>query len=363
MSPLRYIALVHSEARGDSARIEAFARKIRSIDSFRFAYEDELLQVATSQDVTISLEAAGFVLGSLFHRDGPEPVSNLNPWASSRISVSCGQDLITHYWGSYIAFLPDMERRSVHIVRAPLGSLPCYLVELDGGLAVASDVGLLVACGLYRPTVDWNEVLRHLMVRDLYRPQTCLAGLRELQGGERLSLVGRKAVVEQIWSPWTFAARERQIDNPVAAARTLARVSQTCIAASASQQKAILLMLSGGLNSSVLAACLAGQNVPTHCLTFVTEDATGDERRYARQVSRALGLPLTEGWRDLARINVARSDARRLPRPSVRMFFRNRGVSRMKPQERSRQPQSSMGVGATMSSALCNPAGLRPTAC
>jgi asparagine synthase (glutamine-hydrolysing) len=38
-------------------------------------------------------------------------------------------------------------------------------------------------------------------------------------------------------------------------------------------------------------------------------------------VCEALGLPLAEGWRDLSRIDIGRSDSAHLPRPNVRMFF------------------------------------------
>ena len=319
MKPVRYIALVRL-ATVERGVLPDLERRIQTLDGFRIVQEDERLQVATDQYPHIDLGTRGLILGSLFERGGT-PVRKPDRATCDRVAAGRGQALIDDYWGPYIAFLPNAGRRGLDIVRAPLGALPCYMVEIEGGLALASDVGLLIACGLFRPAVAWTEVLRLLLVRDLLWPETCLLGLRELNGGQRLSISDDEMRIEEVWSPWTFATRERQIEDAYQAACTIREISEACVSASTADEAGILLMLSGGLDSSILAAALARQARPVHCITFVSEDATGDERRYARQLCDALGLPLEEGWRDLSRIDVSRSDGRRLPRPTQRMFF------------------------------------------
>jgi asparagine synthase (glutamine-hydrolysing) len=79
-------------------------------------------------------------------------------------------------------------------------------------------------------------------------------------------------------------------------------------------------MLSGGLDSSIVAAGLGQQSTPFSCLTLVTRDASGDERDYARLVTEVLGTTLDARLREVDRIQPERSEAAHLPCPSVRLF-------------------------------------------
>ena len=45
----------------------------------------------------------------------------------------------------------------------------------------------------------------------------------------------------------------------------------------------IVLRLSGGLDSSIIAACLAKAKVQFSCINFPTRARDGDERNYARE--------------------------------------------------------------------------------
>lgn len=301
-------------------RWQQLIRSVSGIEGLRLADSNDLLHLVTSEEKPLRIGSHGVVLGRLFKRGGRE-VAELGRHACNQIVRSAGQSLCEDYWGPYVCILRHGDGDRISVLRAPLGSLPCYMVALEGGVAIASDVDLLVACGLLRPVIDWDEVLRHLMVRDLVWPETCLSGLRELHGGQRLSVSGAGLAVEEVWSPGTFARRDRQIREPGTAARIIRETVCSSVASLASGEAGLTLMLSGGLDSSVLAAALARQDVPVTCMTLVTGDATGDERRYAQKVCDTLGLPLVEGWRDLARIDVGRSDARGLPRPTERMFF------------------------------------------
>jgi asparagine synthase (glutamine-hydrolysing) len=315
----RFIALVRSPAKADlSAR---FADRVRAIDGLEMAFENARVSVATFQPAPLLLHDRGIVLGSLFLRGRTRALKTMGLSEAGRVAASRGGELIARYWGPYVALVCDGEGRSVDVVRAPLGELPCYFVELDGATALASDVDLLVAFGMLTPVIDWTAVARHLLTRDLRGTITCLAGLHELPGGQRLGIAPCGCSREQLWSPWTFAAGDRQVDDDLDAARRLREVARECVAARASEFGPVVLMLSGGLDSSIVAACLAQQGLPVHCLTLVSADAIGDERNYARQVSRSLGVMLTEGFREVSRIDLMHSEARRLPRPTARAFL------------------------------------------
>jgi len=316
----RFVALVRTSVDANTGLSARFAECVREIDGLELAFENDRVSVATFQDNPIQLNGNGIILGSLFLRGRTRAIDAMGPSEAGRIAATRGGELIERYWGPYVAIVCDPEGGRVDVVRAPLGELPCYVAETDGATVIASDVDLLLRCELYIPEIAWDEIARHLAARDLRGPRTCLAGLRELPGGQRLAIAGGEGTVEPLWSPWTFAERSSQIEDANEAAQRLHKVALECVAARASLLGPVLLMLSGGLDSSIVAACLARQELPFHCLTLVTEDAIGDERDYARQVSQSLGTSLTEAYREVSRIDIEHSGARHLPRPTVRAF-------------------------------------------
>lgn len=251
----------------------------------------------------------GLVLGATFARGG---VSGPDRYKSAH-------SLARDHWGSYVAILPNRREHSLSLVRSAFGELGCYYWT-DGALVVAaSDVELLCAWAGAIPPIDWSEVARHLIASELRTSATCLKGIRELVGGTCLTVQLHGCAVETLWSPWNFVAPLRDPDLDALAAE-LRSVVGDCVGRMGHRFKRVLLGLSGGLDSSVVAASLASAGVPFDCLTLVTSDALGDERPFAGAVARALGLRLIEAPRRLAGVDVTRSNAAHLPRPVGRSF-------------------------------------------
>lgn len=81
-----------------------------------------------------------------------------------------------------------------------------------------------------------------------------------------------------------------------------------------------MLSVSGGLDSSVVAAAATAYGWKPHLITMATVDAAGDERHFARILSAHLGLSLYEQTDDLNRVRLSESCAVHLPRPTGRAF-------------------------------------------
>ncbi|WP_158266334.1 asparagine synthase-related protein [Allosphingosinicella deserti] len=313
----RFAALLHPKGRLDPDLQRGFEKGLRGA-GLKLCFTSDRAWVACAQDAPIQLDGQGIILGALFRRDGVRALREVGADEAARIAATHGTRLIAHHWGPYVAILVPPSGGVIEIVRAPLGELPCYVYQTAGATVIASDIDLLVACGGLRPAVAWEEVAQHLLVRDTRRAETCLQGVRELQGGQRLTLGPTASATEALWTPWSCV--HPRIDDPDEAAQRVRDSARACIAARASQQQRILLLLSGGLDSSVVAACLADAGAAFDALTLVTREKTGDERSYARLVCEQLGTTLIEAQRDVSRVDVARSGARHLPRPTVRLF-------------------------------------------
>lgn len=313
MMRVRYLAAVT----WDSAARDRIVRGVATLTPFKLIFErGPLLLFASSPGLAIG--ADGILIGTVFSRSSAdlgaeEPVG--------RELLQFGNHLlIDEYWGGYLAWRvsPDLER--VSVVRAPLGDLPCYWWHSNDVTLLGSDIAAMVAAGMARPTLDASALARHISAEDLRLSQTCLSDVRELQGGERLD-VGLDGVSREVlWSPWWFAMPHAQISDSRSSATCVRDAVRHAVACQASQFSSVLLKLSGGLDSSIVAACLAHSGTPFTCLNLVTEQPAGDERDYARIVATCLGAPLIERFRSLDHVDLTRSAASRLPRPTSRAF-------------------------------------------
>jgi asparagine synthase (glutamine-hydrolysing) len=198
--------------------------------------------------------------------------------------------------------------------------MPCLYIRLGELTIIGSDVALLSNTGVFDPKLDWRAVARHLKADQLRPSNTCLTGVSELLGGERMTVTDASSTTDLIWSPWQFAGRSVQQRDMAAAIAELRHIVMGSIASWAAGREHIILGLSGGLDSSIVAACLAAAGASFSCLALATDHPTGDERHYARAVANALGVPLAEAIEDVRDIDVASSDAAHMPRPIARSF-------------------------------------------
>lgn len=289
-------------------------RAIVSADAVTFAKPgfDALVDAEAVQP----LGADGLLIGALFKRGCARPLL-LDQSEQAAAVASGGETLIRQYWGAYVAVIADRDCSTIHLVRAPLGDLPCYWTRVGETLIFATDVALLRAAGADALSIDPPALLRQLAAENLRRPETCLEQVREVPGGTRMSVGKSGSRAIQLWSPWSFAQADRQLRDPAESERRVRDAALHCVQARAAQFGPVLLKLSGGLDSSIVAACLHAAGADFTALNLVTRDPSGDERDHARAVAGALGIRLIESVREAAEVDLEHSAAARLPRPTA----------------------------------------------
>lgn len=193
-------------------------------------------------------------------------------------------------WGNYLAFgrLGDI----LFAERAPLTGAALYWGRLGGGIICASHLALVEELP-FDASIDWEFVAHGLAYRNLRTQRTGIAGITELLPGSRLKVDGARAQVEQIWSPWDHVGRANSL--PMAeVASALEQQLVASVAAWTLGRGDIVLELSGGLDSSIVAAALAAAGARCSAITFATPGADGDERLYARAVAARCDIELLE---------------------------------------------------------------------
>jgi asparagine synthase (glutamine-hydrolysing) len=245
----------------------------------------------------------GVILGQLFRRAqsasrGAAPAQIL-PEEAEAILRHHGRTLVTAWWGRYVAFL-KCAGNQVTILRDPTGTLPCFTLDHQGVHIVFSWLeDLITLPGVPLPAIAWERLAAHLQLWELGHHQTVLDGVERVLPGEAVHLRPAAKTRELFWDALSFA-RTTLDEDPAKLAPRLRDTVRYCSRTWAEGQERILLRLSGGLDSSILASCLTREDTAAEvlCVNYHSPGADTDERRYARLAARRAKLKLIECERD-----------------------------------------------------------------
>lgn len=248
----------------------------------------------------------------------------LNSGSGSRpvpaIETLADPEILKAWWGGYLAISECPLSTAVRIIRDPSGIIPCYHTERAGMHILASEPRLLVRTGFLDGIIDRAALLRFMISDQMRASRTCLRHLQELLSGMEMTVAGDgNSSLTTFWSPWNSWSRQSLITDEAEAVDRLRFAVTDCVQAWTRRFDRIILNLSGGLDSSIVAAALPNQASAT-CLTLVTSGPSGDERVYAREISQKLNLPLVERLLERDQVDLSRSAGVRFPRPTVRAF-------------------------------------------
>lgn len=315
----RYLLLVEPTAE----RAAQVRGATRALAGYSLLHDDPRLTVLV--DAACGLLQTGptsWLLGRAFARSGSTGARALAASTGGQCSLS-RKEIVRDLWGDFVFVGNEPGSDRLVVGRPPFGGMP-FLFSLDGGgLLGFSDLALLSELGLAAPKVDVGGLARFLRDPDARYAFTCLAGVEELRGGTRLEVGGGSVEVAEDWSPWSFTVGTGVGEDREEAAQRVRRAGMESIAASSSQARKVLLLLSGGLDSSVLAACLSHAGCEFECVNFASGNPTSDERGFARSVARRFAVPLHELSFDIRNVDLFRCAAPASARPAARGFERD----------------------------------------
>jgi asparagine synthase (glutamine-hydrolysing) len=289
----------------------------------------EVRYTRTDADSCVAYELAesdGAVLGNLFARS-PDGVSTAAPRAigaaDSRAMLDTnGRHLLESFWGRYVAFLHDAHARATWVLRDPSGSLPCYCVRCRGVDVYFSYIDDVIDWLDAPLEVNWPYLLACVCFLREHSPGTALRQVTQVLAGECVET--RAGVSKRFfyWDPLAIA-NTGAIEDPQQAAAAMRQCVRDVVHAWASLYGHLLLSLSGGLDSSILLACL--RDAPSQprltCFHYYPLGADLDERAYARAAAAKAGLGLIERSRDSSFSLQPLLTIRRAPEPTNYPYF------------------------------------------
>ncbi len=245
----------------------------------------------------------GVVLGSLFESSHASssgsfaPLKELGIQITDAIIASDGRSLIASHWGSYVLILRAHAGRGVIAFRGPMSTISCFVAKLQGVTALLSDADDYPTLSLGPVSINWDCIRAQSSGRDFLSEETGITQLTALSSGEALEITPDSHRRSLYWNPASITAD--RIDDPREAATALREATQRCIDASVAEQKTVLLRLSGGLDSSIVLACLRRTPAAPEivAVNFWNRDS-GDERIFAGSMTERTATELVILERD-----------------------------------------------------------------
>ena len=263
---------------------------------------------------SIAVASDAILIGALFSKSSFGSVSDerdIEPVAPD--TEQFARHLMSRYWGAYVAIQHDHLRSSIGVFPDPSGLAPVYSMETDTHRLVASDPVL------FKATINYQAIAAHLLRPELRCRTTCLVGVEELVPGVLVEFGQTEMRRKVLWEPSTRlpGAQAPGFEEASEHLRALSVSVMTCWAERLGR---VGVALSGGVDSSLVAAALAVGGIDFDCVTISTADPSGDERLHAQSVARALDVRCLERTLDAAAFDPSRSASQGLARPARRAF-------------------------------------------
>lgn len=245
---------------------------------------------ASEATPVLTLPNRRVLIGHLFDRSGRIVQDGLT-LPAPRSDTRLFQEILQNYWGEYVVICLA-EAHQLTILREPSGGMPAFYAPCDGGSFVTSDISIAAKLGLYKRRINWTYISNFLAFPNLKTATTALEDVHELLPGCSMQLRGNHVTTRVEWSPWNYVASHRRFSTPEDAVNTTRSTVLSVVQAWAHVDRVILLELSGGLDSSIMAACLEGADANVRCCTLTTTVPGADERQYAGLMADQLGAEL-----------------------------------------------------------------------
>jgi asparagine synthase (glutamine-hydrolysing) len=259
---------------------------------------------------------AGVVLGAIFERrrdiddDSPARRAALSARSCEAILATRGQWLIDNCWGNYVALMRDAASGTVHVLKDPTGTLPCFRTSVEGMTVLFAHIGDCVELGLRRFAVD-RAWLRARIVGFSDLERNALAEISQVRRGECIEVdTASEPVVRSsrfCWDPFAFVREQQALEDPKRAAAAVNATVRSCTQALSGGHSSLLHRLSGGLDSSIIAGCLAraASRPRIACYTYFNPRGRSDERPWARLAAEHSGFEHLECPIDPAHVQLA----------------------------------------------------------
>jgi asparagine synthase (glutamine-hydrolysing) len=199
-----------------------------------------------------------------------------------------GERCVEHLRGMFAFAVWDRRRQNLFLARDRVGKKPLYYRLLPGGIAFASELKALLQDPSFPRDLDPVALDHYLTYQYIPAPLSIFAEARKLPPAHTLtfSFSENKVRLHRYWQlryePKLSCSESEAAELVREAVREATRVRLVA-------ERPVGAFLSGGLDSSLVVACMAEQTSHVRTFSIGFDEAAWDERYWARVVAEHLG--------------------------------------------------------------------------
>ena len=201
-----------------------------------------------------------------------------------------GPAFVSRLRGMFAFAIWDRRERRLLLARDRFGIKPLYYSVANGRISFASELKALLRRPDFPRDVDREALHSYLAFNSIPAPLTIFTAARKLPPGHLLVCTPEGTTIERYARPAPAPAGRCRTESPEILAEELRERLRDSVSAHLLADVPVGVLLSGGIDSSVLtalAARAAGQRVSTFSIGF--RERTFNELEEARQVARRYG--------------------------------------------------------------------------
>jgi asparagine synthase (glutamine-hydrolysing) len=201
-----------------------------------------------------------------------------------------GDACVNRLRGMFAFGIWDAPRRRLLLARDRLGVKPLYWADVNGRLLFASEIKSILESGLVAARANEAALPELLSTRYLSGTQTLFGGIHRLLPGHTLVYENGRVTINQYWDVPTGQHVEEiaRLSDQEAVQRFRDLLEQS-VRIRLMADVPLGMFLSGGIDSSAVAALMAGMiDRPLQTFSVAFKERAFSELDYARQVSAAI---------------------------------------------------------------------------
>lgn len=198
-----------------------------------------------------------------------------------------GVDCVSQLRGMFALVIMDHRTSSVVLIRDRAGEKPLSYVQRNGAFYFSSEQTPLVTAGIVPLRLDDAVVPRYLLHGFVPEPDSIIEGIRKVPAAHLLtvSLNDGSITLSKYWDSLDYAGTEPLSTHDLAGA------VEDAVVSACSSDVPIGIALSGGLDSSMIAAIASRVRPDLQAFTIGYGEAGFDEANAAATFASELGIP------------------------------------------------------------------------
>ncbi|MBL4613317.1 MAG: asparagine synthase (glutamine-hydrolyzing), partial [Magnetovibrio sp.] len=202
--------------------------------------------------------------------------------------------------GMFAFALWDKQDRRLSLARDPFGEKPLYYGVQNGVLVFGSELKAIMACPGFTAKMDTHATALFLRHRYVPAPHSILDGIHKLPAGHLVSVTANDTVLDAPRPYWdSFNEALKAQESPFAgsfenAVEALDELLSQSVAQRRVADVPVGVFLSGGIDSSLIAALMSRAGGDVHSYTIGFDEGQFDESPYARAVAQHLGTKYSQ---------------------------------------------------------------------